>query len=82
MGNIKYIVYVGTQSSKPLVNSIKDAKQHAEKFKEYKQSLRIECYSSPMTACIWIYDYNLQAWIKTSNYQDNNLCCMTADCRP
>jgi len=82
MDNIKYLVYVDGQSSKPLVNSLKEAKLHAERLKKYKPSLRIECYSLPKTACIWIYDYNIETWLKTADYHNNNLCCLAADCQP
>lgn len=82
MGNIKYLIYIDGQSSKPLVNSIKDAKLHAECLKKYKPSLKIECYRSPITACIWIYDYNIETWVKTADYHDTHLCCLTADCKP
>jgi hypothetical protein len=82
MGNMKYIVYVNEQSIKPLVNSIKDAKLHAENHKKYKPSLRIECYSSPITACVWIYDYNIEAWVKIADYHKPDHCCLATDCQP
>ena len=81
MRNIMYLVYIDGQSIKPLVNSIKEAKTHAERYVKYKPSLRIECYSSPITACIWVYDYKIKDWIKTADYQDVNLCCLAAECK-
>jgi hypothetical protein len=81
MHNMKYLLYVADQSSKPLVNSIEEAKRYASLHMEHKLSLRIECYSAPTTACIWTYDYGTQSWRKTADYRDTNLCCMAAKCQ-
>jgi hypothetical protein len=56
MVNIKYLIYINGQSIKPLVNSIREAKRHAERHLKYQPSLKIECYRAPITTCIWIYD--------------------------
>ena len=70
MNNVKYIVYINEQSTKPLVHSIAEAKQHATRHIEYKPSLRIECYSMPFLISKWIYDYQIEEWVEqvvTSN---------------
>ena len=70
MNNIKFIVYINEQSSKPLVHSIAEAKQYAARHIEYRPSLRIECYAMPHLISKWIYDYKIGEWIEqvvTSN---------------
>ena len=64
MNNIKFIVYINDQSSKPLVHSIAEAKQYATRHIEYKPSLRIECYSMPFLLSKWIYDYKIEEWVE------------------
>jgi hypothetical protein len=82
MVNIKYLIYINGQSIKPLVNSIREAKRHAERHLEYQPSLKIECYRAPITTCIWIYDYQLREWVKAANNPDADLCCLAAEITP
>jgi len=81
MGNIKYLVYINGQSSKPLVNSLEEAKRYATSKISYKPSLRIECYSAPSTACEWMYDYTSGKWVKTVDRHKGDLCCLAVDCK-
>jgi hypothetical protein len=82
MVNTKYLLYVNGQSSKPLVNSIKEAKRHAEGQLVYKPSLRIECYRAPVTTCIWVYDYQTGAWVKSAGHHDSDHCCLAMENKP
>jgi hypothetical protein len=81
MRNMKYLVYIEDRSIKPLVNSIEDAKRHASSYIKYRLPLRIECYSAPITSCIWVYDYHIESWIKTADNHNTDLCCMRAECK-
>lgn len=64
MNNVQYIVYINEQSTKPLVHTIAEAKQYATRHKEYKPSLRIECYCMPYLISKWIYDYQGDEWVE------------------
>ena len=64
MVTLKYIVYINDQSSKPLVNSIAEAKMYAVSNIKYKPVLRIECYSWPTKIGEWIYDYQAEVWLE------------------
>ena len=63
MGDIKFFVYINEQSTRPLVHTITEAKQHAMRNIWYKPSLRIECYSMSSMICEWIYNYYTSEWV-------------------
>jgi hypothetical protein len=69
MSELKYFVYINEQSTKPLVHSIAEAKEHATRNIRYKPSIRIECHLMQSKIGEWIYDYNTEAWFEriTSN---------------
>jgi hypothetical protein len=62
MGEIKFIVYINGQSSKPLVHSISQAMAYASRNLRYKPSLRIECYCALFKISEWVYDYHDEQW--------------------
>jgi len=64
MGNVKFIVYINDQSSKPLVHSIAEAKQYATRNIQHKPPIRIECYSLQFKISEWVYDYHAEEWIE------------------
>jgi hypothetical protein len=82
MVNTKYLLYINGQSSKPLVNSIKEAQRHAERQLVFKPSLRIECYRAPITTCTWLYDYQAETWVKTAGHHDADHCCLAVKREP
>jgi hypothetical protein len=64
MGEIKFIVYINEQSTKPLVHSIAEAKRYATRNIRYLPSLRIECYSRSFMISEWIFDYLAGTWVE------------------
>jgi hypothetical protein len=64
MSDVKYFVYINEQSTKPLVHSIAEAKEHATRNIRYKPSIRIECYSMQSKIGEWIYDYTTAEWFE------------------
>jgi hypothetical protein len=64
MGNIKYFVYINNQSTRPLVHSLAEAKQHATRNISYKPTLRIECYERTLKISEWVYEYSRSEWVE------------------
>jgi hypothetical protein len=64
MSDVKYFVYINEQSTKPLVHSMAEAKEHATRNIRYKPSIRIECYSMQSKIGEWIYDYTSEKWFE------------------
>jgi hypothetical protein len=64
MGEIKFIVYINEQSTRPLVHSIAEAKRHATRNIGYAPELRIECYSRLCLISEWIFDYHAGSWVE------------------
>jgi hypothetical protein len=79
MTNHKFILYINGQSTKPLVNSLSQAMRHAEAHLKFRPSLRIECFRSPIVACVWNYDHKTNAWNK-SVCRESELCCSAMRC--
>jgi hypothetical protein len=64
MSEIKFIVYINDQSTRPLVHSIAEAKRYATRNIEYAPELRIECYSRLCLISEWIFDYHAGSWVE------------------
>jgi len=64
MGEIKFIVYINDQSTRPLVHSIAEAKRYATRNIGYLPSLRIECYSRSFMISEWVFDYGAGHWVE------------------
>ena len=64
MSDIKFIVYINEQSTRPLVHSIAEAKKFATRNIAYTPSLKIECYSGSFKLSEWIYNYPEGEWVE------------------
>jgi hypothetical protein len=64
MGEMKFIVYINGQSTKPLVHSLEEAKRYATRNIGYTPELRIECYSRSSMISEWAFDYRAGSWVE------------------